>query len=184
MEDPETSSGWRLFLSSWTTTAVIPKGFYSGSPPCNHFKWRGSWVRAPQDDNFFCPPEQQPTSSWTWFRILSCFVIKSGEIPNQVWNDIFSYFFPSPLAGCLCWTIAFSFIPSPLAGEGGRRPGEGATSRKWATSCEGDKKGLSYYSPSSVCSDVIRQTTSPARGEVNERMTTFFILFFLALHLT
>ena len=43
-------------------------------------------------------------------------------------------------------------LTSPLAGSCGRQKGEG------------DVKDKSYFTPSSVCSDFVRQTTSPAKG--------------------
>ena len=65
--------------------------------------------------------------------------------------------FPSPLAGGPRRTgerPGFSFFPSPLAGEGRVR---------------GDKKGNNFTNtPSSVCPDFVRQTTSPARGEAKQ----------------
>ncbi len=66
-------------------------------------------------------------------------------------------FIPSPLVGGPRRTGGSSLFPSPLAGEGGRRPGEGC------------KKGNNFINtPSSVCPDFVRQTTSPARGEAKQ----------------
>ncbi len=62
------------------------------------------------------------------------------------------------------------FIPSPLARKGGRRPGEGC------------KKGNHFTNtPSSVCPDFVRQTTSPARGEAKRLGFTLIELLVVVL---
>ena len=62
-----------------------------------------------------------------------------------------------------------SCLTSPLAGEDARRAGEG------------DIKEKSYFTPSSVCSDFARQTTSPARGEVKQLGFTLIELLVVVL---
>ncbi len=78
--------------------------------------------------------------------------------------------FPSPLAGGPRRTgerPGFSFFPSPLAGEGRVR---------------GDKKGNNFTNtPSSVCPDFVRQTTSPARGEAKRLGFTLIELLVVVL---
>ena len=68
------------------------------------------------------------------------------------------------------------FYPSPLAGEGGRRPGEGYTKKDIT---EQGNNFVDY--PSSVCSDSVRQTTSPARGEVKQLGFTLIELLVVVL---
>ena len=60
-------------------------------------------------------------------------------------------------------------LTSPLAGEDARRAGEG------------DIKKSPYFTPSLVCSDFVRQTTSPARGEVTQRAFTLIELLVVVL---
>ncbi len=64
----------------------------------------------------------------------------------------------------------FPFIPSSLVGEGGRRPGE-----------EYKKRNNFTNTPSSVCPDFVRQTTSPARGEAKQLGFTLIELLVVVL---
>ncbi len=74
--------------------------------------------------------------------------------------------FPSPLAAAHR-TDGLSLFPSPLAGEGRVR---------------GDKKGNDFTNtPSSVCPDFVRQTTSPARGEAKRLGFTLVELLVVVL---
>ena len=73
---------------------------------------------------------------------------------------------PSPLA-VAHRTDGLSLFPSPLAGEGRVR---------------GDKKGNDFTNtPSSVCPDFVRQTTSPARGEAKRLGFTLVELLVVVL---
>ncbi len=73
---------------------------------------------------------------------------------------------PSPLAAAHR-TDGLSLFPSPLAGEGRVR---------------GDKKGNDFTNtPSSVCPDFVRQTTSPARGEAKRLGFTLVELLVVVL---
>ncbi len=71
------------------------------------------------------------------------------------------------------------FYPSPLAGGPrltGKRPGEGYTKKDIT---EQGNNFVDY--PSSVCSDSVRQTTSPARGEVKQLGFTLIELLVVVL---
>ncbi len=76
-------------------------------------------------------------------------------------------FIPSPLAGGPRRTGGFSLFPSPLARKGRVR---------------GNKKGNNFTNtPSSVCPDIVRQTTSPARGEAKRLGFTLIELLVVVL---
>ena len=70
-------------------------------------------------------------------------------------------FSPRPLREVLAGRATSLFYPSPLAGEGRVRG-----NKKRGITEQGNN--FTLY-PSSVCSDFVRQTTSPARGEVKRQ---------------